>query len=247
MISATRQDMPAIPPEVLEEILLELPPQDAETLPALLACTSVSHTFSEVVKLDSIWKPIVAHRWSGRAPVFLELSDPQDRHDMLAAFPEGDNVPLSIYGRLVKRKAIKRIFDRHFEALLAEPTHQIPHVSALIELGETNIFPFLDWLAFVLTESDDEDDWLSRRDWAHQVRTAISRRKAIDVWKRIAEGWDGPEALIEGVYSFSAFYGDQSVDLVSSSKREEVARTDLVSAFQIRTLRLWHPRFWPSS
>lgn len=211
--------VPSIPPEVLEAILVELPPQDAETIPTLLSCTLVSQDFAAVARSDLIWKPIVEHQWSGRAPLFVELSDEQDRQDLSEAFPEGDKTSLTLYGRLIKRPTIKRILDRHLEALLAEPTHKIPHVLAIVELGETNTFPRLDPLAFATSDEVNEEDWLARRYWARQARGAISRRKAIDVWKRIGEGWNDLEAFFKGVYAFSAFYGDQK-NVVSISKRD---------------------------
>ena len=210
--------MPAIPPEVLEAILLELPPRDAETIPTLLACTLVSQLVHCVtVRLDRLWSAIARELWTfGRLPGYIRLSKKEDRRRMDRS-ALGKKSP-TVYQRITARPVVKHIIDRHLEALLSKPSGKTPHILAIVELGEDNTFPFLDRLAFMQDDSIHPEDWLSRRHWARQARGAISRRKAIAVWKRIGDGWDGSEAFCEGVFALSAFYGSENLDEVRQNR-----------------------------
>jgi len=209
--------VPAIPPELVAQVLTQLPVDDAQTISTLLSCTLVSRSFSAIVKQDSIWKPVTRRRWiSGRTPLFVELADVEDQADMNLAFPilQQKHSP-TLYQSIVARPYIKRIIDRHLSALLTEPANKIPHILAIVALGEQNAMPFLDELAFITDDKLYPDDWLARRYWARQARGAITRRRAVDVWRRIGQGWTGPEAFAEGILAFSAFYGSQDLDEVS--------------------------------
>jgi hypothetical protein len=208
----------AIPPELVEAILRELPPSGSATIPTLLACTLVSHSFYSIATQDSLWSPIAHSCWTfGRLPTYARLSNEEDQRKMKLAFPEGQDSRRSILERITARPTIKRILTRHLEALLTEPANKIPHVLAIVELGETNAKPFLDELALMDNDELHPDDWLARRYWARQARGAISRRRAIAVWKRIGEGWDTTEAFYKGVFAFNAFRGDRDLDEVSCS------------------------------
>ncbi|ORY88627.1 Mis6-domain-containing protein [Leucosporidium creatinivorum] len=208
--------VPAIPPKIVEEILKQLPPAEDDTVSTLLACTLVSHTFSAIAKLDSIWSGVASYCWIlGRVPVFVELSNEEDKAEMELAFPYREEKSCSVYQGILARPHIKRIINRPLAALLAEPTSKIPHVLAIVELGEQNTFPFLDELAFMTSDESYPEDWLARKYWARQARGAIWRRKAVDVWRRIGQGWDGVEAFCEGVFAFSAFRDSQDWDEVT--------------------------------
>jgi hypothetical protein len=179
----------AMPPELVEAILHELPPSDSATIPTLLACTLVLHSFHPIATLDSLWSPVARSCWTfGRVPTNARLSNEEDQREMKLAFPQEQDSRPRILERIAARPTIKRILTRHLEALLAEPANKMPHVLAIVELGETNAMPFLDELAFMDTDELHPDDWLARRYWARQARGAISRRKAIAVWKRIGDG-----------------------------------------------------------
>ncbi|ORY47098.1 hypothetical protein BCR35DRAFT_336198 [Leucosporidium creatinivorum] len=162
--------VPAIPPELVEAILKELPPSDSATIPTLLACTLVSHSFYWIATQDMLWSPIARSCWTfGRVPTYARLSNEEDQREMKLAFPLQQASRQYILERIAARRTIKRILTRHLEALLAEPSNKIPHVLAIAELGETNAMPFLDDLAFMEDDELYPDDWLARRYWARQA------------------------------------------------------------------------------
>lgn len=199
--------VPAIPPEVVEEILKQPPIDDAETVPTLLSCTLVSHSFSSIAKRDSLWKPIVRKLWSyGRLPSYRRFSNKKDRAQFNRAFPPERRESPSVHERIVARTAVKGIVDRHLAYLLADMSNKIPHLLAIAEFGAETALPMLQKMA-QMRKSDDQlpPDWLARRHWARQVRQAIARGEAVDVWKRIGERWDGTEAFCRGVSAFGAF------------------------------------------
>ncbi|ORY80744.1 hypothetical protein BCR35DRAFT_331806 [Leucosporidium creatinivorum] len=176
--------VPAIPPEIVEEILKQLPPDETfSTVTTLLACTLVSHDFAAIAKQDSIWGPIARDRSQlEREPTFVELTNQEDRKDMELGFP------------------------------IEPPANKIPHVLALAELGEVNAVGLL--RSFIECDVDVifPEDWLARRYWAKQALGLVLRKRAIEVWRRIGEGWDGAEAFAEGIFAFAVFRGTQDRD-----------------------------------
>ncbi|ORY88640.1 hypothetical protein BCR35DRAFT_329881 [Leucosporidium creatinivorum] len=200
--------VPAIPPEIVEEILEQLT-WGRTAHRDLLACSLVSRTFNVLSRADSIWKPIT------RRPVYVELSNEEDQRDMELAFPLERRDKPTIWESLLAWPKIIEIAYRHFDALLAEPTNKILHVLALVELGDQNLAFLIDSLALQKVEELKEKfpaDWMARRYWARQVRGVSSRREAVEIWKRIGDGWEGSEAFYEGIFAFGALYGKQELD-----------------------------------
>lgn len=216
--------VPAIPPEIIAEILQKLPAGEDATIDTLFACMLVSSVFKATARLDSVWVPIVRCNGNlGHIPRYVALSNEQDKHELELTLKRKELS--STYDCILARSTFEEIVNRHLAALLAEPNHKIPHILAIAELGECNTFPVLDKLAFLQSGATQAEDWLARRYWARQVRGAISRRKAFDVWRRIGAGWDGVEAFCEGVFAFDAFHGSQDMDDVSAPVRSAFRTT----------------------
>ena len=203
---------PDIPPELVESILQQLPAEDDETIPTLLACTLLSRAFSAISKLDSIWSEIARER--GGLFCYVRLSDQQDQCDMDLAFPLERRAMPTVHDRLIAGKHLKHIFNRHMDCLLSEPIHKIPHVLALVDLGRDNLSTF--------SRSADlgkpRPDWMARDHWLGEAREAVARRDAVDVWRDIGRG---SERFSDGIFAFSAFSSLGADDLVSCIQAED--------------------------
>lgn len=196
----------SLPPELISHILSLLSPSDPLTIPTLLTCTLVSRSFSALALSSPLWTPHALHRWQ------------------TPSRPEPD--VFSYYKRraLLDREAIEKVHD-----LAGKANDRLADLERVVwDLGE-EVAGALRKLERV-GEEEEAEKWLSVRYWSRECRTALGRRKAIEVWKGIKEGGltgEGDEKegreeereFEEGVSAFTAFldFNVEGVSLWSSS------------------------------
>lgn len=183
---STRRGMERLPPEILESIYQHLPTsqEGVRTLVALLSC----HSFlAETARSNVAWEPQL-QRW---------------KYSSTTA-KRGDH---SAYEWYAIRAKIDRQASHRISALIEGTHDRLPAVQQLIEPD----LAILDQLVHIseIDRTKDPHNYLARKYWATKAAETVSRRYAMGVWTRMAEGGfeDPQEAFEEGALAFSLFRG----------------------------------------
>lgn len=187
--------MERLPVEVLEIIFQKLP-QSIEGVATLLSLRTVEKYVGNIAIGNPAWEGQLA-RWQHAEPTLLR----------------GQHTAYEFY---VRRAKNDRTASIKITALIDTTGNRLPQMQDITTDG-LNILDRLIQLSKI-DATDDEENYLATRYWAIKSIETVSRRHAITVWTKMAQGGyeDQAEAFEEGALAFGLFRG-QTVGQVCHS------------------------------
>lgn len=173
-----RRSLSSLPPEVISEVLSFLPPDD------LLSCALLSTDFAALSTHPTLWA----------------------RHALEAWDPERRLPSENYHAYFIRRKRRDGSASTLVEEMGKAATGNLGRLEGIRELGADVMEAVKRETA--VRETDDSENWLSRRYWARQAYEMLVRAKAVEWWKTIlAMDVEGETSFEEGVSCFAAYRG----------------------------------------
>lgn len=194
--------MSNLPAELVAEVFSFLDPHDPTSIPTLVRSAQVSHSFGEISKLDSVWRPHLA-RW-----------------DYHPARPTTD----SERAYCISRAQCDREVEKNLYKLVRAPFGRSALRDLITARGLLATHALV--LAEDVSEETDPEYHLSTQYWAGKCLGFVRRAAAVETFTRIANVLDRrdhgfhPEQLwnwehcLEALGAFSA-YRNGPIEIVS--------------------------------